>query len=704
MKRKRSARILLAVLSIAASRLPAFCAPQVGLRLSPELWIPAGNYSESATGNTNLELFSVGYGLTATVDTNLFGIASPYIELGGAAIPYNNVSYTMTLWQMGGGLSFYYYPIPRLFTRVGGGGGLTYVSTPMTDLSNALTGSAPYWKVKAEFGYRFSPTFSLLADVGYMTVLGSESPVYKGVSAGFVASIGLDKLGGGTSTVTTSVDRQVPLFPIIYYKSDKVPIGYLKLTNDESAEIRDVRATFDAGTYTSRDAECGKFSLLRKGQSVEMPIYANFNDKVLGFSELTKIQGEIKVDYKILDAQKQSQSAVAIVFNNRNAVTWADDRVMGAFVSPQDPSMLEFSKYVAGLVRVRSRPELDKNLQYGMGLYEGFRVYGVVWTADPNSPYVQARKDATKLAYIQYPFQSLSYKSGDSDSLAIMMAEAFESVAIPAALIPLPEEVLVAFPLDMTAAKARSTFSNADDIIYRGDKAWVPLSVSLMRDGFLRAWKGGAELWRRHSSESPHFIEVEDAWKEYLPIALADIDFKPVKPSEDAVNLAFDNTVTRFVTVEVGPRAERILSAMQDGGTGRQLNSLGILYAQYGLYPEAKAQFEKAVGKDYNPALANYANVCLLLKDYAGAAAYFQKALDIQPDNKATLVGLARARYEMDDFAGANEMYERIKALDPALAEQYAYLKAKVDTGGALETSVPAAGESGAAAASGGGN
>jgi len=678
---KGLARATISLAMLAALRFFAAGAPQLSARISPELWIPAGNYAQS---DPSLELFSVGYGATLAGDMSLLGFLSPYAEISAASVPYNNSSYSLTFWQLGGGLSCFVYPMPRLMARAGFGGGISHVSAPKTDLAEAIKGLAPYWKAKAEFGYRFSPTFSLLAECGYTTIIGSESSVYRGLSTGVLANIALDRLGGGTSGLAMSVSRQSPLFPITYYKSEKVPIGYLKLTNGESAEIRNVSVRFSAGAYTSRAADCGSFPLVRRGASVEMPLYANFNDKVLGFSELTKVQGEIRVDYRILDSSRESQSAVTLSFNNRNASTWRDARVVGAFISPQDPSMLEISKYVAGLVRVHSRPELDKNIQYGMGLYEGFRVYGVTWSADPTLPYAAARQDPASIAYIQYPYQTLSYKSGDSDSLAILVAEALESVAIPAAIVPLPEQVLVAFPLDMPASRARSTFSNPDDLIYRGDRAWVPLAVSLMRDGFLRSWKGGAELWRAHSGDNPQFVEVEDAWKEFLPLSLADVDFRPIRPSETAINAAFDNVVSRFVTAEVGPKAKRIAEGIQGAGTGRQWNSLGILYAQYGLYEEANANFGKAVAMDYGPAVVNYANVCFLLKDYASASTYFRRALDSQPENKTALLGLARSRYELDDYSGADALFAKLKAVDPALADQYAYLQSKVDTGGAL--------------------
>lgn len=450
--------------------------------------------------------------------------------------------------------------------------------------------------------------------------------------------------------------------------------------------------SFTAGNYTARAAECGAYPLIQHNGSVDVPIYANFNDKVLGFTETTKIQGEVKVEYRILDARRVASKAMSLVFNNRNAATWSDTRVAGAFVSPQDPVMLELSKYIAGLVRVHSRPEIDKFLQYGMGLFEGLRIYGLVWSADPTIPYTLARRDTSRLAYLQYPYQTLSYKSGDSDALAFAVAEALESVAVPAAIAFLPEDAVVAFPLDMNEAQARTSFGNLGNFIFDSGKVWVPLRASMMRDGFLRAWQAGADLWKAQAPGSkPELVKIEDAWKEFTPIALADVDYKPVKPSEESLTLAFENVLGRFVAVEVEPKAKRILAGMQGGGTGKQRNSLGIVYAQYGLYAEAKPEFERAVAAGYAPALVNLANVDFLLKDYEAAAALFEKALEAQPDNKAALIGLARARYELDAYAEADQLFARVRSMDPALAERYAYLSSKVDAGLALRASSAAA-------------
>jgi tetratricopeptide (TPR) repeat protein len=576
--------------------------------------------------------------------------------------------------------------------RAGGSGGISYVSyTAVDEAKSPSPGMAYYWKGKAELGVRFSPSFSILLNGGFTQILGSSSQIFQGFSAGIMANVGLDKLIGAASTgVETKIEKQDILFPIGYYKAAKTPLATIKLRNGESGEIRDVKVVFSAGAYTSRAADCGSYPLILRGKSVDVPIYANFNEKVLGFTETTKLQGEIKVTYKILDAAMSSTTAVTVTFNNRNAATWADERVVGAFVSPQDPSMLELSKYIAGLVRVHSRAEIDKNLQYGMGLFEGLRVYGLTYSPDPTAPYAEARKQASTLAYLQYPYQTLSYKSGDSDALALAIAEALESVAVPAAIAALPEDVIVAFPLDMIEAKARTTFSSLGNFIFQDEKVWVPLRASLIRDGFLRAWQAGAELWYA-SAGNRKLVPVEEDWKEFTPIALADVDFKPVKPAEEAINQAFENTLSRFVTAEVQPKAERLLGEMQNGGTGRQRNNLGIVYAQYGLYDEAKAEFEKAVALNYTPAIVNLANVAFLLKDFQAAADYFQKALNVQPTNKAALIGLARAKYELDNFAEADDLFAQVKTIDPSLADQYSYLASKVEVGQALRASSAAA-------------
>jgi tetratricopeptide (TPR) repeat protein len=686
---KSSMSALLAVAVFSLFPHNAYSAPRVGMRIIPDLIIPYGNPSETKKDGETLELYSVGYGVDLAVDLSYLGFLSPFLKVGANVVPLNGVSNANLLSIQGGaGLSYYAYPVPRLMLRAGADGGLAYASVTKTSAGGALKGIGYYWGTQAEIGYRFSPDFGILGNVGYSQLLGDSSAIFRGFSAGLVFNVGLDRLWRQASGLVAEVKKQEELFPITYYQSDKKPIAYLQLLNGEEAEIRDVKVSFSAGTYTSRAADCGAFKLILHNDRVETPIYANFNDKVLGFSETTKIQGELTVEYKILDSTRKITKAITIVFNNRNAATWADPRVVAAFISPQDPVMLELSKYFAGLIRVRSRAEIDKNLQYGMGLFEGLRIYGLVWTEDPNTPYTVAIKDTSKIAYLQYPYQTLSYKSGDSDALALALAEALESVAVPAAIAALPEDVIVAFPLDASETQVRTTFSNLRNFIFEAGKVWVPLRVSMIRDGFLRAWQAGADLWKAQpQGGGAKLIKIEESWTSFSPIALANIDFRPVKPAEETFVLAFENTLGRFVSAEVEPKATRLLSEMKDGGTGRQRNNLGVVYAQYGMYTEANAEFAMSVAKGYTPALVNLANIAFILKQYDIAATYFEQALKAEPGNKVALIGLARACYEQNRLPEVDALFAQVKALDPVLAERYSYLASKVDSAQAPQSS-----------------
>ena len=653
--------------------------PQWGVKVDPVVLIPFDNPSGLVQGGKSVDLYSVGYGVGVTADMSLAGFLSPFVSFDFNNIPLNGVSgSSLVSEQFGGGVSVFTYPLPRLVTSIGFGAGAGLTSFTNSSSGSAVGGLATYWKTITEVGYRFAPGFNVSGLAGYTQTLGTKAAIFKGFTAGVRLDVGLDLFGADESAVTVDVTKQDVLYPISYYKSAQTPLGVVRLVNNDAAELRDVKVTFTAGGYTSRPADCGHYDVLLHGGHVDVPLYAAFNDKVLGFTESTKIQGEVRVEYRILDARKTATKALTLVFNSRNAASWADARVVGAFISPQDPVMLELSKYVAGLVRAKAIPEIDKSLQYGMGIFEGLRVYGLVWNADPSAPYSQVRSDPSRLAYIQYPAQTLSFKSGDSDALALTVAEALESIAVPAAIAAFPDDVIVAFPLDMRESQARAAFSNVRNLIFDGGTVWVPLRASLIRDGFLRAWEAGAELWRSVPPETrPPLIRIDDAWKEFSPVAVPS-DFSPAKPSEDAVVQAFGATLSRFAQGEVEPKIDRILAAANGDVTGTQANSMGVAYAQYGFYDKASEQFEKAVSLGYDQAVINLANIAFLKKDFETASKGFEQALETRPDNKNVLLGLARSRYELGDYDAANSLFLKVKSLDPALAERYSYLSAKV--------------------------
>ncbi len=640
------------------------------VRVIPQATVPL-NDSDTA-------LFTTGGGLSAAAEAELFRGLSPLAEAGISALPLNGTGEAMTLASFGLGASYFYYPIPRLKLRAAGTFGLYNAS------ALELGRRGVYWNARLEGGYRFSPTFSLLAGLGYADYLNEPTPgasLFKGISIALTADLGIGSASARSSGVTVSISQAEPVFPIRYYAYAEEPLGTVTISNDEASDIRDVEVLFECEGFTSAAVLCGSIPLIRRRGSVDIPLRAAFGERVLEFTENAKAQGRVLVRYRLLDTRIERSYSTAVAFHHRNAATWKDPRWAAAFASPNDAAVLDLSKFVAGLVRELIRPDLDHALQYGMGLFEGLRLAGLSYSADPSAPYAQYRGDAAKIDYIQYPYQTFAYKGGDSDDLSLLYIVALASVGLETAFVPLPDKAYAAFALDTPELEARRFFTDPSMFVWRDGKVWVVVDTSRLREGFIPAWHAGAEAWNRAAAagNGGDFYPMTAAWQAVRPVGVSAAESRIPKPREDRLELAFENAMSRFVAMELGPKVERIRAELgPSGGTARQLNSLGILYARYGLLREAKDLFAQAVAKGSRPAVINRANIAFLLREYDEAARYYGEVLAEDPRNRAALLGLARARYELDAYAEADDLFARLNNMDPAYAAKYAYLSSRV--------------------------
>ncbi len=658
---KRNAFALVTVFCVAGWN--ALAAQDLTVKASPKLSVPLGEPGS---------LFTPGPALDAALDLELFGVLAPEVQIGFGAFPAKNVGTSFATLRAGAGLGGFYYVTPRVKLALGGAAGL-YQGT----YENTQTGV--WWNAAFSGGWRFSPTFTLLGTVGYDNYVWRDGPVYTGLTVGVTACLAVGSLGASSGGVQTEAVQDGAVFPIRYRAYREAPVAELTLTNREQAEIRNVKVTFSAGAYSSEPMPCASIGVIARGASVTVPLYAAFGERVLGLSEATKLQCEVVVTYELLGAPRESRKSESIAFNHRNALRWTDPRVVASFVSPNDPAVLDFSKFVAGLVRDKVRPELDKNLQYAMGVFESLRLAGIVGAPDPSTPYAAYHADPALVDYLQYPYQTLAYKSGDSDDLAVLYAAMLSSVGVPSAYAILDSEMIVVVPVSVKAASIAESFTNSGDFIVRQGAVYVPVRVSAMREGFLRAWVSGAELWRQSGGKAA-LTSLEDAWKAFPAIGIADAESAVSKPREAQVTLAFDNAVSRFIDREIGPKVDAMKARLGPNSSARDHNNLGVLCARYGYYDDAVKAFEKAAALGSAPAVTNLANIAFLRKDYPAAETWFRKALDLQADNKNALVGLARTLYELDEYEEADRCLQKVREQDPALADRYSYLSSGVDS------------------------
>lgn len=603
--------------------------------------------------STSSDLYGFGGGGIVTGDVCFrqhFGIGP---EFGYFIITLQSNS-MVNVALAGVSASAWMYPSSRVMLRAQGSFG-GYILNWESDTYGSLTYNDYYWKAWGEAGFRFTPSFSVSGGAGYINCLAPDEPggtYFSGIITGLTARLTIDTASSqGNVTVKFNQDESVfPAFAGMYKQNS---IGTLKITNHESAEIRNVSVSFRAGNYTASLLSCGTIPELAKRKSKELPLYADFSPTILNFTENGKIPGELVITYDLLGAKQEISKTLIVDVYNRNTLRWTDSAVLAAYISPNAPEVLDYSKFMVGIARDGLRSGLNRNMQFAAYLFEGLKVGGIKYSNDDTTPYVTTHRDPSKLDFVQYPFQTLAYRSGDYDDLGILYAAALESVGIKAAIIPLKDDFVVAFALGIGPDQAGDYFNSTDNLLTIGDELWIPVSMSVLREGFMNSWYCAVKNVTAALADGEgnlDFILLSDAWQTYPPTAFKNSEARFDKPEEEAVTREVETDMLRYISQEFGPKIRALKDEMRSSGaTAKQYNELGTLYVRAGMYVEAKKEYAKSAGTGSVPAMVNLGNIALLEHESATAASWFRKALAAQPDNKGAKNGLDRATADLED-------------------------------------------------------
>ena len=123
------------------------------------------------------------------------------------------------------------------------------------------------------------------------------------------------------------------------------------------------------------------------------------------------------------------EKAQSIRLYDRHAVTWDDDRKVSAYVTYKDPKIINVAKALARTAK-DAGIAVDTNLSIAMALHESLRSYGMTYVIDPTTPFAEFSQNTMAVDYIQFPRNTLHYKSGDCDDLSILYASLLQAVGI----------------------------------------------------------------------------------------------------------------------------------------------------------------------------------------------------------------------------------------------------------------------------------
>ena len=237
----------------------SLCAYDFTLKITPTAMFPF-----LSSGEQKYDVAGGG----AFIDTGitLFDLLNVGPEFGFIMLPkFNSKSLdsgnqpSVYFVPVGAQVGVIYYPFSRLELGAGIAGG-AYGS-----FTNDKSHYAPWYRAYADVGFRINTRISAGLDVSWFNCQNNSwfgNPGASGITAGLMVNIkfSTEKSAG---MVDAAVDYDENVFPLIYTIYKNVPIGTITLTNNESAEIRNVHVKFRAEGYTASEFECGTVRMIR---------------------------------------------------------------------------------------------------------------------------------------------------------------------------------------------------------------------------------------------------------------------------------------------------------------------------------------------------------------------------------------------------------------------------------------------------------
>ena len=662
------------------------------LNVSPGITIPVGARSD---------LYTVGGGalISGSFAMPFFQPLRFTADAGYNLVPIANDEDSLSLLTFGGGAGLSFDLLPWLALYAYGKGGYFYA---FLNNGSGNSGANPWIHGGGGVSFRVLPFLSVGIEGAYRHYFGLYSDT--GITLGTTLHFGKVEFkkrpvvkekpkpkpepeekpkpepkpeplkGDGLDIIGLEFES---IFPVFYSYYDNKPVGKAVLYNFERRDVEDIGLTFYVKQYMDNPKEAVTPDTLGPEERAEVDIYGLLTSDILEITEGKKVSALINLTYTYRGKEESKEFIETININNRNALTWDDDRKACAFVTAKDPAVMRFAKNVAGYIQGEGSRATNENLRQAMALHEALDIFGMTYIIDPTTPYEELSQSETVVDYLQFPKQTLEFKGGDCDDLSILYAALLESLGIETAFITIPGHIYMAFSLEMSPDEARKQFDKPDNLIFEDGTAWVPVEITLRNRGFLKAWQEGAKEWRENrKTGQAAFYPVRDGWNAYKP---AGFPGTPViqYPGREKVAEAFVRAEKDFISQEITTEVALLQSKIDvSQGSPRWTNKLGVLYARYGLDDDALEQFEKVLRRkaDYYPAMINIGNIYYLRENIEQALSYYKRAEKYAPDKPTVLLSLARVNHRLENYYGARQAYDKLEVISPSLANRFAYL------------------------------
>lgn len=469
------------------------------------------------------------------------------------------------------------------------------------------------------------------------------------------------------------------VFPVFYRYYNDNPTGLAEIQNISNRELSNVELLVNIPAFMDLPQRQLFVPSMAPGEIIRSELQILYNNNLLDVTEGTQVAAQLILKYGQGNQDYQFEVNTVLNVENRNAMTWDDDRKAASFVTAKDPAILSFAKTASGVIRLNKAVSVNQALLSAMAVFEALHVYQVEYVIDPSTPYADLSANAMQIDFLQFPVQTLQYRAGDCDDLSILYASMLEAVGVETAFLTTPGHIFVAFNTGVNEDRIVDVFPSNRLVIHFGGSGWIPVEVTLLEDSFLDAWQTAGRNWSRFSfSDQANIIPVRDAWREFEPVGFDTGSRATIQiPARADMERAFTAQLDLYIKDALAEETGAILRRMEERGpSSAAYNRLGIIYARYGMLEEARDSLEQALklGKT-SQVLINLGNLRLIQKDNEGALEFYREAYQMDRNNPSLLKNLAVASFEVGDVMQADAYYSRLLESDPRAAEAISFIR-----------------------------
>ncbi|MBI5241127.1 MAG: hypothetical protein HY926_11695 [Elusimicrobia bacterium] len=448
------------------------------------------------------------------------------------------------------------------------------------------------------------------------------------------------------------------------------PVGKARVTNTTSAPYQGLKLSFRLKEFMDfgYDTEIKK---LDGGESVEIPLIATLNNKVLEVSEDTPVQAELALTYFQDGKQETVSLTKPLRVYSRNAITWEDPQRIANFMTPKDPPVREFAVEV-----LRDRPQsraaaaLNANIVTAMHLWEALSEAGVRFQSNPNNPYEALREDPNfPVDYAQFPRETLKRRSGQCDDLATLLASLLYGANVRSVLLDYPGHMALMF--DTEADDPAEAGLPAEEMVLHEGTWWIPLEATMVGSPFVEAYRKALYAYKTESGKGRvRILDPRRAWETFEPATLPEAGWTSEVPKAPARAKRFASSAETLAVQRYDFLRKLYDEALAaDPKDADVLVQLGLLEHQKGDASASAAAFEAALAVDpkHASALNNLAGLAFLAGDYAKAEMQYLKAAAAEPSDAELWLNLVKTAVNLKDKAKAQGYAQKALALDGSL-------------------------------------